>query len=58
VERLLWVPGERTIFIPNHQNIGALVAAAWEEYVKRTADSILMQALPAQELTTYAYTML
>jgi len=40
-ERLLWVPGQKTIFLPPipvfgaNPNIGMLVAAAWEDAIKR-----------------------
>lgn len=35
VEKLLWVPKPMIVVpgIPSGQNIGAVVAAAWEEYV-------------------------
>jgi hypothetical protein len=40
-ERLLWVPGQKTIFLPSigtyapHPNIGLIVAQAWEAVVAR-----------------------
>lgn len=36
VEKLLWVPGERTIFLPTEIKpiwAGSIVAEAWEKYV-------------------------
>lgn len=42
-ERLLWVPGQKTIFLPSvarfapHPNMGMIVARAWEDVMMRHA---------------------
>lgn len=49
VEKLLWVPGEKTIVLPalvarapNTANVGKIVAEAWVKYVgSLPADSLL-----------------